>query len=71
MNNKATEFYLKQLQQLVGGKITQLATTDADESGEQFFGFVVTMPNGKSKTVLFLRDDEGNGPGSFEINDNP
>ena len=71
MSSKVTEFYLKQLSNLIGGKITQVATTEADESGDEFFGLVVTMPNGKSKTVLILRDDEGNGPGSFEIQDNP
>ena len=62
-----TDFYLKQLSQLLGGRITQLARSGKDEFGEEVVGFVVTMPDGKQKTLLFLRDDEGNGPGSFEI----
>lgn len=62
---KKADFYLKQLEQLIGGKITNLARTGEEE--DEFFGIVVTMPNGKRKTLLLLSDDEGNAPGSFEI----
>ena len=30
---------------------------------------VIKLRNGKSKHLLLLSDDEGNGPGSFEISD--
>lgn len=64
-------FYLSQLSQLVGGRITALARTGtpdkADES--EFYGFVVTFPDGSKRTLILLSDDEGNGPGSFEFVD--
>jgi hypothetical protein len=66
--NAQTKFYLDQLRPLVGGKIIRLAICDDDEE-EEYFGLVISMPNGKTKTLIFLRDDEGNGPGSFEIQD--
>ncbi len=67
----ATHFYLKQLHPLVGGTISALARTGPheDASENEFFGFVITLPNGTTRTLLFLADDEGNGPGSFEIID--
>jgi len=64
------DFYLKQLSVLLGGKITHLARTqevEVDESGDEFYGLVVTMPNGDTKTLILFSDDEGNAPGSFEI----
>lgn len=63
----ATDFHLDQLKPLVGGKITALARTGPEPDEEGFFGFVVTLPNGQKRTVLFLSDEEGNAPGSFEI----
>lgn len=67
--NSATDFYLKQLRPLVGGTISALARTGPNEyeSDDEFFGFVVTLPDGSTRTILLLSDDEGNGPGSFEI----
>lgn len=62
-----TDFYLKQLEQLVGGKITNLARSGEGDGDDEFFGFVVTLPSGKRKTLLLLSDDEGNAPGSFEL----
>lgn len=56
-----TDFYLDQLSPLVGGKITALVKED------EFFGFDITLANGCKKTLMLLSDDEGNGPGSFEI----
>lgn len=66
--NSATDFYLKQFRPLVGGTISALARTGPDEDeSDEFFGFVVTLPDGSTRTILLLSDDEGNGPGSFEI----
>jgi len=65
----ATNFYLNQLRPLVGGTISALARTgpNEDASEDEFFGFVVTLPDGTTRTIILLADDEGNGPGSFEI----
>ena len=67
--NSATDYYLNQLRQLLGGTITELATSgsDDDPSHDEFFGFVVTLPDGSTRTIILLSDEEGNGPGSFEI----
>jgi hypothetical protein len=61
------DFHLDQLKSLVGGTITALARTGADAGEEEFFGLVVTLSDGKKRTVLFLSDEEGNAPGSFEM----
>jgi hypothetical protein len=61
------DYYLQQLQAFVGAKIVGLARADAEY--DEFFGFVVELPNKERKVILFLQDDEGNGPGSFEIQD--
>ncbi len=67
--NCATTFYLDQLSALVGGRITALARTgQPDYPGEaEFYGLVITLPNGTKKTLILLSDDEGNAPGSFEL----
>ena len=67
--NSATNFYLNQLRPLVGGTISALARTgpNVDVAEDELFGFVVTLPDGSTRTILLLSDDEGNGPGSFEI----
>ena len=67
--NNATDFYLKQLHPLVGGTITGLARTGPGENAfdEEFYGLVITLPDGRKRTPILLSDDEGNGPGSFEI----
>ena len=56
------QFYLKQLEPLVDGKIVGFCR---DERGE-FFGLRISTKKGETN-LWFLRDDEGNGPGSFEI----
>jgi len=61
------DFYLQQLQPLVGAKIVGLVRAAGEH--EEFFGLLVELPNHEHKVLLFLRDDEGNGPGSFEIQD--
>ena len=55
-------YYTDRLEKLVGGKIVGVVTD------EEFFGFVVQVRN-KRVVLWFLQDDEGNGPGSFELND--
>jgi hypothetical protein len=65
----AADFHLQQLRPLVGGRITSLARTGVDEYGDEFFGLVITLPNGQKRTLIFLADDEGNGPGSFQLDD--
>ena len=64
-----TDFYLSQLHSLLDGTITALARTGVPQSPDEqeLFGFVVTLANGKKRTLLLLCDDEGNGPGSFEL----
>lgn len=57
-------FYTDQLAPLIGAKITAAV---ADSEG--FYGLSLTMPNGNRKVLWFLSDDEGNGPGSFTIED--
>ena len=61
------DFYLQQLQPFVGAIIVGLARADGEH--DEFFGFVVELPNKERKVIFFLKDDEGNGPGSFEIQD--
>lgn len=63
------DFYIDQLSPLVGGKITAVARTEKPEypGEDEFFGLVITVPNGKTHTLVMLSDDEGNAPGSFEI----
>lgn len=69
--SSSIDFYLKQLQPLVGGTITALARTGAsdDSLDEELYGFVVQCRDGKQRTLVLLSDDEGNGPGSFLLAD--
>ena len=66
-----TNFYLDKLKPLIGGKIAALARSGPtdDPHEHEFFGFIIKLSNGKTKTLILLSDDEGNGPGSFEIID--
>ena len=60
MNN----FYTDQLKKLIGYRITGIAL---DHEGE-FFGLIVKKGREKRETIIwFLKDDEGNGPGAFDI----
>ena len=64
-----TDFYVKQLSQLNGWTVGGPVVSPPDELlGDRFFGLAPTK-NGASKILWILRDDEGNGPGSFEIQD--
>ena len=67
-SNQKTQFYLDQLQPLVGGRIVGAVRSGADESGEEeFFGLTIQLASGQRKHLVLLSDDEGNAPGSFNI----
>jgi len=61
---KMQKFYMRELNQLKGGEMTRPFYND-----DGYFGMLFLMPNGDVKYLTFLCDDEGNGPGSFEIGD--
>ncbi|TAL65855.1 MAG: hypothetical protein EPN79_11950 [Burkholderiaceae bacterium] len=63
------DFYLKQLSPLVGGTITGLVRTGPGDGAQadELYGLSITLPDGGKRTLILLSDDEGNGPGSFEI----
>lgn len=64
------DYVTKELGCLVGGEIVQLAVSPDDGefgTGENYYGFVVKCPDGRTRSVLFSRDQEGNGPGWYEI----
>jgi hypothetical protein len=63
----SADFYLKKLEPLVGGTITGLVRSGNDRGNGEFFGLVITMPDGTKKQLVLMSDDEGNAPGSFEI----
>lgn len=59
----ALSYYINKLSKLNGYTIE---CPVIDES-EEFFGLVLVNAQRDVKTLWILRDDEGNGPGSFEI----
>jgi hypothetical protein len=59
------DYYTQALNKLSGSVIEQAIS---DPEGE-FFGLKVKTPRGGHKVIWFMMDDEGNGPGSFEIQD--
>ena len=61
-----TKFYTGQLELLVGATIVAPIISLNEYGGDDFFGLKLHK-NGKDFALWFLRDDEGNGPGSFEI----
>ena len=75
MNRESkADFYLEKLRPMVGGTITNLVRSGPSSGPtdhEEFFGLIITMPNGTEHTFFLLSDDEGNGPGSFEIQSKP
>ncbi|TXH76820.1 hypothetical protein [Thiobacillus sp.] len=62
-----TQFYLDQLKPLMDGKIIGLLRSGEDELGDEFYGLSIQCKDGATRRLIFLSDDEGNGPGSFEI----
>lgn len=65
--DKYTDFYVKQLDKLVGGEVTGIALDTGDPQDDTYFGLTIKAPDGVSYAVWFLRDEEGNGAGSFDI----
>lgn len=65
--NYQTQFYLDQLNPLVDGTIINLVRTGHDDLGDEFFGLSIRCMDGEIRHLIILRDDEGNGPGSFQI----
>lgn len=66
MTEEELKFYLDKLAQFVGGRIIGTVNSEPNEFGDQFFGLQIRT-NGKTQYLWFLGDDEGNGPGSFDI----
>lgn len=66
---EVTRFYLAELEKVVGGKIvgTAWAPDDSEFPIGEFFGLRIKLSPNNEKVMWILRDDEGNGPGSFEI----
>ena len=65
--NDQTKFYTNKLKKLVGSKIESVTYAEEDNYGNEFFGLVIKLKNGKEKILWLLSDDEGNAPGSFDI----
>jgi len=60
------DFYLNKLDVLVGGKVMAPVRSGA-HFGLEFFGLDIKLRSGKTVTLWFQSDDEGNGPGAFTI----
>ena len=66
--NSATKYHVKQLEQLKGATIGKPVVSYPDEMGVlEFFGLDIKTADGRDVVLWFLMDEEGNGPGSFEI----
>lgn len=59
------EFYLKRLSELEGYTIKRAVKTGDNE----FFGLRLERKGYQPQVIWFMSDDEGNGPGSFDIVD--
>lgn len=59
---KAQEFYCRKLDALTNGTIVGPAAAP-----DGFVGLAVRGKDAKVRILWILQDDEGNGPGSFEI----
>ena len=58
-----TDFYTSQLVTLIDSRVTGVIKDDENE----FFGLQFTTKEGKRMNLWILRDDEGNGPGSIDL----
>ena len=65
------DFYVGQLKKYVGWTIKRIVRTPKNLSeDESFFGIELIKPNSKNKAIVWiLRDDEGNGHGSFNVDE--
>lgn len=58
---------VKYLSQLIGATITTIIVEDGvDPNDETHYGFIIEK-DGKSFDCMILSDEEGNGPGHFDI----
>lgn len=62
-----SNYYANRLAELAGATIVGAALSPKDEFGDEFFGLELVTSEGKKLVLWILRDDEGNGPGSFEL----
>jgi hypothetical protein len=66
--NQSTKYWTKQVKSLCGGVIQNpIFSPGGIEFGDELWGFEVKLPNGKTKLVWVLMDEEGNGPGALDI----
>ena len=66
--SKVTQFYYNRLSTLKGWRVKEPCVAPSEDPQEEFFGLVLEKEGEPVEKVLwFLLDDEGNGPGSFEI----
>ena len=56
-------FYAEKLIGLIGSTIIGVATDPENE----FYALQLKMKDGERMDLWILRDDEGNGPGSFDL----
>ena len=57
------DFYTRKLAALLDSKVASVIKDDENE----FFGLQFTTKEGKRMNLWILRDDEGNGPGSIDM----
>lgn len=62
-----TDFYLEKLTRVVGAKVTGLVRSGKDDGLDEFYGLSLVADDGQKFTLWLLCDDEGNGPGSFDL----
>ena len=65
MTHSPANFYVTQLNELFGAKVTGFVK-DPDNL---YYGIAFTLPDRSRKTLWLLSDDEGNNPGSFDLTD--
>ena len=65
------DFYVKELKKVAGWTISNAVRTPKGvENIDDCFGIELTSPDKKKTVVMWiLADNEGNGPGSFEIDE--
>ena len=61
------KFHTDRLSVLIGYKVVGTCYGVPDEFHDAYFGLTLKGPRGHEAKLWFLRDDEGNGPGSFQL----
>ena len=59
------DYFDKLLEPFRGAKVVK--PLHYEEGNEIWYGLIMELTNGEVKSIWFLRDEEGNGPGSFEV----